>query len=51
MSGSKGELLMIEIGPNLMKATIETSGNVAGVSVVAILAVLMYKLISGELGK
>jgi hypothetical protein len=34
-----------------MKAIIETSGNIAGVSVVAIIAVLMYKLITGELGK
>ena len=42
---------MIEIGPNLMKAIIETSGNIAGVSVVAIIAVLMYKLITGELGE
>ena len=42
---------MLEIGPNLMRAIIETSSNVAGVSVVAILAILMYKLISGELGE
>ena len=39
---------MVEIGPNLMKAIIETSGNVAGVSVIAILAILMYKLMTGE---
>ena len=39
---------MVEIGLNLMKAIIETSGNVAGVSVIAILAILMYKLMTGE---
>ena len=42
---------MVEIGPNLMKAIIETSGNIAGVSVVAIIAVLMYKLMTRELGE
>ena len=42
---------MVEIGPNLMKAIIETSGNIAGVLVIAILAVSMYKLMTRELGE
>ena len=42
---------MVEIGPNLMKAIIETSSNIAGVSVVAIIAILMYKLMTRELGE
>ena len=37
---------MVEIGPNLMKAMIETSG--LSVLVVAIITVLMYKLIQGS---
>ena len=36
---------MVEIGPNLMKAITKTSGNVAGVLVIAILAVSTYKFI------
>lgn len=42
---------MVEIGPNLMKAIIETINHVAGVSTVAIIAVLMYKLMTRELGE
>ena len=39
---------MIEIGPNLMRAIIETAGNVAGVSIIGLMFLFMYKLVTRD---
>lgn len=39
---------MIEIGPNLMRAIIETGGNVAGVSIVGLMFLFMYKIMTKD---